>query len=531
MSGTPNSTSPESEGTGFFGMIQLWLHERPHRYLNRALLLIGLVSLIRFWLLGRFELLGSEAYFWLWSKHLDICYLTKGPFIAWVIAVSTSLFGETEWGVRFFSVVLAAGSAIGLFLLTRRLFSPRAGFYAVVVYLLSPLATLSGVFMTVDPLGLFFWIWAAYTFWLARSSNKASWWALTGLLVGLGLLSKYINLLQLACFLLFCLLSTTDRLHLRRRSFWLMFLPVLLCSIPIIAWNHRYDWVGMTFALDRGKALVAETSFSHLAGLGQFVLDHSLVFSPLLALTMLVLLFRAGWRHLRKSGQQVVPYRVEWLFLLSLLIPPLLFFLVDGWLQTRWPIGVLLCGIPGFMALAAVWTNSRTGRLTREWLKIVVVVSGLMTAHLYAIVWFGPPFSLPSDAIRHVQGSRHFALEVSRLQKSCGANYIVANRYPTASLLSFYMPDQPTVYLPYDRHVTSQFSFWLGYDETLTGENSALYLSDQRQLPPPSFVRQFHRVDYLKKLDARHSGDLIRAYHAYFCDTFIGLPEEWSAQP
>lgn len=530
MSDTPNSTATEPGGTGFLRLLQLWWLGRPHRYFNRALLLIGIISLIRLELIGRFELIESEATFWLWSRHLDISYLSHGPLTAWIISVGTSLFGETEWGIRFFAILLSAASAIGLFLLARRLFSPRAGFYAVVVFLLSPLATLQGVLMTPDPLSVFFWVWAAYTFWLARSSAHASWWAVTGFLVGLGLLTRYINCLQLGCFFLFCLLSAPDRVRLRRLHFWLMFLPVLLCSLPLVAWNQRYDWIGLDYLLETGSRTPNGGFAVGFPALIDSLREHVFFYSPLLILTLLALLLWALWRQLPFSSHRVIPYRREWLFLLCLSLPPLLCFLFSGLGQGRMDSGILLGFFPGFIALAAVWTRSWTQRLTRQWLKIVVIVSGMMTAALYASVWVGPLPLMPLKALDQVRGSKHFALEVSRLQQSSGANYIVSDRAGTASLLSFYLPDQPTVYIPYKEGAIHQFSLWPSYVETQTGENSALYLSNRRQLPDPWFVRQFRSVHYLKEVDARHDGALVRVYHAYFCDTFIGLPAQEEAE-
>jgi hypothetical protein len=54
------------------------------------------------------------AYYWLWSRHPDICYLDKGPVIAWFILLDTKLFGQTVFGIRFFAVILATGTGIAL---------------------------------------------------------------------------------------------------------------------------------------------------------------------------------------------------------------------------------------------------------------------------------------------------------------------------------------------------------------------------------------------------------------------------------
>src|SRR5262245_6653367 len=68
---------------------------------------VGLVilTLYRLWFVTRIELVPDEAYYWLWSKHLAASYRDKGPAVAWTIALGTWLFGDTVFGLRFFSVL------------------------------------------------------------------------------------------------------------------------------------------------------------------------------------------------------------------------------------------------------------------------------------------------------------------------------------------------------------------------------------------------------------------------------------------
>src|SRR5206468_1717509 len=53
------------------------------------------------------ELTGDEAYQWLWSKRLALSYYSKPPLIAYTQFLGTSLWGDTAFGVRFSSPVLA----------------------------------------------------------------------------------------------------------------------------------------------------------------------------------------------------------------------------------------------------------------------------------------------------------------------------------------------------------------------------------------------------------------------------------------
>src|SRR5258708_9355488 len=90
-------------------------------------------SVYRLWYCTHLELVGDEAYYWLWSRHLDICYLDKGPVIAWIIAAGTALFGQTVFGIRFFAVILSSATGIGIYLLAMRLFADRVAVWALIM--------------------------------------------------------------------------------------------------------------------------------------------------------------------------------------------------------------------------------------------------------------------------------------------------------------------------------------------------------------------------------------------------------------
>ncbi len=102
------------------------------RYARWAAVILVLGTIFRLWYSTHLELVGDEAYYWLWSRHPDYCYLDKGPVIAWFISAGTALFGQTVFGIRFFATLLALGTGIGIFFLARRLFSDRVAFWSVV---------------------------------------------------------------------------------------------------------------------------------------------------------------------------------------------------------------------------------------------------------------------------------------------------------------------------------------------------------------------------------------------------------------
>ncbi len=167
-------------------------------------------------MLATTDLEFDEAHYWMWSQRLAPAYFSKGPGIAFVMRASTAVFGANEFGVRFFSPVLAAGTSLLLFYFARRLFSATAGLWAVMALNITPIFNIGAFLITIDALSVFFWLAAMFTFWLAlEKSPHFSWhWPLTGLLIGFGFLSKYTNAFELVSIL--AVLALAPRL---RREF------------------------------------------------------------------------------------------------------------------------------------------------------------------------------------------------------------------------------------------------------------------------------------------------------------------------
>jgi undecaprenyl-diphosphatase len=58
------------------------------------------LTLLHLWMIGsgRWPLSGDEAHYWEWSRRLDWSYYSKGPMVAYLIALSTRPGGHTEFG-------------------------------------------------------------------------------------------------------------------------------------------------------------------------------------------------------------------------------------------------------------------------------------------------------------------------------------------------------------------------------------------------------------------------------------------------
>ena len=61
------------------------------------------------------ELYPDEAQYWLWSRELAFGYYSKPPMLAWLIALTTGVGGDTEPWVRMSSPLLHAATGLILF--------------------------------------------------------------------------------------------------------------------------------------------------------------------------------------------------------------------------------------------------------------------------------------------------------------------------------------------------------------------------------------------------------------------------------
>src|SRR5256714_1958525 len=200
---------------------------------------IGALTLVRLSMLGSTDLEFDEAHYWMWSERLAPAYFSKGPGIAFAIRASTAVFGATEFGVRFWSPILAAGTTLLLFYLGRRLFNENVGLWAVVAFNVTPIFNIGAFVMTTDALSIFFWIAAMFAFWIAieKTPRFTFWWPLTGLLIGLGFLSRYTNAFEIVSILLVLAVVPRLRPEFRRPALYSLLATFLVCTIPPIVWN------------------------------------------------------------------------------------------------------------------------------------------------------------------------------------------------------------------------------------------------------------------------------------------------------
>src|SRR5262249_40494218 len=58
--------------------------------------ILAYVLILKVIFMGSVNLIPEEAYYWNYAQHLDWGYLDHPPMVAWLIWLSTSIFGKSE---------------------------------------------------------------------------------------------------------------------------------------------------------------------------------------------------------------------------------------------------------------------------------------------------------------------------------------------------------------------------------------------------------------------------------------------------
>src|SRR3954469_14813710 len=204
---------------------------------------------------GVLELRTDEAYYWTWSKEGVLSFLDHPPMIAWFIRFGTTLFGDTNLGVRFAGILAMLVTQLLIANIVRRV---THDFRAIVLAVLMPEAALYyGLLMAkVSPDTALIPFAVAMLWALVRLDENGNprWWLAAGLFAGLALLSKFTAIMLLPAVIAFVLVPDW-----RRR--WLLspwpFLAALIAAIvflPVLIWNAEHDWASFRFQFVRAVA-------------------------------------------------------------------------------------------------------------------------------------------------------------------------------------------------------------------------------------------------------------------------------------
>lgn len=483
------------------------------KWSRSAFLLLAGVALFRLvyaWIYP-LNISGDEAYYWDWGRHLDWGYYSKPPLIGWIMGFLRLLHFDHGAGLRTASTLIGTGTLSLLYLLTVRLFSPRAAFWALCVTIATIGNTALNICMTTDsPLSLC-WVGALYAFWqlIETPSRRWSFWLI--LSIGVGLLAKQMMLIFFPISLIALTLMPEKRALLRRPLLWISGLLPLLFLIPSLLWNARHDWI----TLQHTAHHVEKTPFSilnALSQLGEFLGTQLGLATPItfvLLVVVFVLLFRR-WKSLRSAGR----------YLLIFSAPPLFIFLILSVQQEINPNWPLVFYLPGMILLAGACCEA--GGKLFVWLKRGVILGAVLSGFLYATLTIIPATGIDTTRIapfRKISGWSEYGEEISRVQKALPdpehVMLIVTGHRTSTAALAFYHPDRPTVYRwdSQPGYINNQYDIWPGPDQP--GRNALLICYKEAPLPK-RLTDHFETITELEPLEIPAGAYKPKRYALYY---------------
>jgi hypothetical protein len=321
----------------------------------------------------------GEAQSWVFGQELDWGYYATPPLTAWVTRVTTGLGTDSLFWLRLASPLAHALIGWLIFLAGRRLWDGETGFWAAAGYSAAPGVGLSAMLLTVDPLLLAVWAAALYVHLRAAEAQAMwtarAWWAVLGLLIGLGMLASYAMIAFALGALGYGLLSARGRDWV---AVAIAAVAAGLVMLPNFVWNASQGFP-LLASLQPAPGGIHPVRLAEVAGM-----QAALVGPVFLIAILIAFRNRAAWRDdwgMRLLAWQAFPllaavlglalvYRAEvsWatpVYVAGSLMAARWLVLDDGWPALRTQIGL------GVAASLALWTVAglyagQSERLTRR---------------------------------------------------------------------------------------------------------------------------------------------------------------------
>ena len=520
---SPQSCSSKGNGKiimGWYQKAQLFLGQIDTETLFGGLLFASFMGRLVY--SGCVPLTGDEALHWQWSRHLDWGYPEHPPLIAWAIAASTALFGDTEWAVRLPSIVAMTAAHWALFRFSSEMFGPRTALFGVLPVMIAPIYNVLGTLAYTDALYFSFLCLSLLYFKRAALDSQRSAWFVLGLAVGLCRLSKLTALFLFPVGALFLASDAWLRRWFYRWEPYVAVLLSLIVMIPSMNWNIHHQWI--TFSFRFGHQLNINRNLVYFL---EHIGSQFVVLSPFLYLWALWGLY---WAWQRRNDVNIR-------LLLIFSIIHIAFFLGYSLIARtgiHWPFAGYVGGF--LVAAIALRENAPKTRCFYGW---AVSMALIITILIYAVplrpevMFFRWSYPFRSDRITTDRFNLIFDWRIlgkavqAQLDVHKGRTFVLCRRYyGLASLVAFYTPSHPSVHL-WDRPNRNGLSYSHWRDEmNLRGWNAVVVEDRLKEDWLQSIRPKFKTFQMLEPLFIWRNNRVLKTFYLYSGEDFQGFPDD-----
>jgi hypothetical protein len=399
-------------------------------------LFLSFVFFLQIIIASGFELSHDEAYYWLFSKHLDWGYFDHPPFVAFMIKLF-SFLPKSELTVRIGFIFAQLTSLLILLYLT------SSNLTCMLLFFSFPLASFSGLFALPDtPLLL---TSALYIFQLKRylenDSNKNS--IILGIIISSLIYSKYHGIIMV-----FLTIVAVPKLFLRK-SFYITAVFSVMFLLPHFWWQYLHGFPSIQYQLFERPS----SDFSVLKSF-KYILTEIFLAGFLVGpiVWFITLKFKPSSAFERS--------------LKFISIGTIIFFLISSFskkTEANWSV---------FLTVPLIFLVHSSNIWNQKFIKKLLWASSL-TVIFSRILLILPPETFSIRRLNEFNGWRTFSIEV---QKKCSGLPILANSYQIASKLSYYLDLEIGALNYHSRR--NQFDIWM-FDLKLPN-NNVCYITDKK---------------------------------------------------
>jgi 4-amino-4-deoxy-L-arabinose transferase-like glycosyltransferase len=469
---------------------------------NTALMILALTAL-RLVAAAWTPLTYDEAYYWLWSKHLAAGYYDHPPMVALVIRAGTMIAGDTEFGVRLVSVLLALPMSFAIYRTASILLGGvRAAAIAAILLNVTLMAAVGTLIVTPDSPLL-----VASSFvllFLAKllQSGRGAWWLAVGAAVGAALLSKYTALFFGLAILIWLLVTPGQRRWLATPWPHLGGLVAAAMFAPVILWNADHQWVSFIKQMT-GRARIEDFRPAYIAEL----IPTQIAFAtPLVFALGAMGLYDLVRRKAVASPARALINAMFWTITLYFVWHSLHARVEANWFAPVYPAFVIAAAVAAHLVS---WEQGaqRVADVCLRWaapVGILMFVLLIVQANTGLLTGYRRDATVRSVGV----GWRELAAQIEAVRARVGATCVLAPDYGTTSWLAFYLPPGTCVVQP------AQRIRWISMPEpdatSLAGP--LLYVDEVRPVMQPYLNGRFARIERVAELPRKRGALVIETY-------------------
>jgi len=489
-----------------------------NKYFILFLLLLLIGASLRVILLSGINIGDDEAHYWQYSQNIDLSFYDHPPMTAYLIKITTAVFGDTDFGVHSGAMVCFLISSILLFFLTNRLFDVKTAFYTVLLFNITPVYFIGSLLTIPDaPLSIF-WILYIYLMYILIKTDSAKLinmtWIVSGIAMGLILLSKYTGILLFCTAILYVLLIPKLRKYIIKPQIYIAFFISMIIFSPVLTWNYNYDFVSFGYQFFHGvgnynpAGTVLKINWNIFL---QNIIAQIGFISPVLFgfMVYIVIKYALTYRKLGPDRKQAV------LFLLVFSVPQLVFFGIIGLFKEILPHWPALSYIPLLiLSVSDITYNARFKKMKLNLIFITaILISMIIVLHtLYKIIPF--PKNLPeqADITNEIYGWKEVGAQIQQVISKNPDYFLLTHKHYLASQLRFYIPSHPQLFC-INKYV-DQYDFW-----QVNGK-SALFITDNRFKVNPKELFPFDKYVELPVINIIRNKKIVRQFYVVRCINF-----------